>query len=102
MPFRIQAKGLTSTPFSQFLRNVLAIELKKPLLQLTVLAIASLLYCATLKATDFIAFESGPVRPMALSQDRDLLFAVNTPDNRLEIFKISETGTLTHCRGPSQ
>lgn len=97
MPLRIQAKGSISTPFSHFLRNTLAIELKKPLLQLAVLAIASLFYCATLNATDFIAFESGPVRPMALSQDRDLLFAVNTPDNRLEIFQISETGTLTYA-----
>ncbi|NNC77533.1 MAG: hypothetical protein HKN77_06170 [Woeseiaceae bacterium] len=34
----------------------------------------------------FAAFESGPVRPLALSQDGQRLFAVNTPDNRLEIF----------------
>lgn len=34
-------------------------------------------------------FESGQVRPLALSEDRNRLFAVNTPDNRLEIFDVS-------------
>jgi len=34
----------------------------------------------------FVAFESGQVRPLALSADGQRLFAVNTPDNRLEIF----------------
>lgn len=37
----------------------------------------------------FTLFESGQVRPLALSGDGDRLFAVNTPDNRLEVF---ETG----------
>ena len=36
----------------------------------------------------FTAFESGQVRPLALSPDGKLLFAVNTPDNRLEIFRV--------------
>ena len=36
----------------------------------------------------FIAFESGPVRPLALSPDGTRLFAVNIPDNRLEIFAV--------------
>ncbi|WP_438028583.1 beta-propeller fold lactonase family protein [Sorangium sp. So ce233] len=39
-------------------------------------------------ATPFTTFESGQVRPMALSRDGKLLFAVNTPDNRLEIFRV--------------
>ncbi|HSK04525.1 MAG TPA: hypothetical protein VK932_24890, partial [Kofleriaceae bacterium] len=30
----------------------------------------------------FTTFESGQVRPLALSPDGKLLFAVNTPDNR--------------------
>src|SRR6202008_1320323 len=48
-------------------------------------------------ASSFVAFESGPVRPLALSPDRTHLFAVNTPDNRLEIFNVDGTnGTLTH------
>jgi len=36
--------------------------------------------------TSFIAFESGHVRPVAISPDGSRVFAVNTPDNRLEIF----------------
>src|SRR5664279_3323273 len=36
----------------------------------------------------FTAFESGQVRPLALSADGKLLYAANTPDNRLEIFRV--------------
>src|SRR5882672_4423527 len=36
--------------------------------------------------SSFALFESGQVRPLAISPDRHHLFAVNTPDNRLEIF----------------
>ncbi len=36
----------------------------------------------------YTLFESGQVRPLALSPDKQRLFAVNTPDNRLEIFRI--------------
>lgn len=37
----------------------------------------------------FITFESGQVRPLALSPDGTTLFAVNTPDNQLEIFDVN-------------
>jgi DNA-binding beta-propeller fold protein YncE len=37
-------------------------------------------------------FESGQVRPLALSPSGTLLFAVNTPDNRLEIFAVRPHG----------
>lgn len=37
----------------------------------------------------FTAFESGQVRPLAISPDNNALYVVNTPDNRLEIFDIS-------------
>lgn len=37
-------------------------------------------------------FESGQVRPLARSPDGKLLFAVNTPDNRLEVFEIEHNG----------
>jgi DNA-binding beta-propeller fold protein YncE/mono/diheme cytochrome c family protein len=43
----------------------------------------------------FATFESGQVRPLTLSPDGTRLFAVNTPDDRLEIFSVSG-GTLTH------
>src|SRR5437762_2696476 len=39
-------------------------------------------------APSFTLFETGQVRPLALSPDRQHLFAVNTPDNRLEVFLI--------------
>lgn len=37
----------------------------------------------------FTLFESGQVRPLALSADGKYLYAANTPDNRLEIFRVS-------------
>ncbi len=43
----------------------------------------------------FTTFESGQVRPLALSPDGARLFAVNTPDGRLEIFDVG-AGGLTH------
>ena len=42
--------------------------------------------------TDFVAFESGPVKPMAMSADGTQLFVTNIPDNRLEIFDVTPTG----------
>src|SRR4029450_13555117 len=42
-------------------------------------------------------FESGQVRPLAMSPDGGRLFAVNTPDNKLEVFTVDGTdGSLTH------
>ncbi len=46
-------------------------------------------------ATPFTLFESGQVRPLALSPDGAQLFAVSTPDNRLEVFDVA-VGGLTH------
>jgi DNA-binding beta-propeller fold protein YncE len=46
-------------------------------------------------ASDFVAFESGQVRPLAISPDGRRLFVVNTPDGRLEIFDLSR-GRLVH------
>jgi DNA-binding beta-propeller fold protein YncE len=37
----------------------------------------------------FTTFESGQVRPLALSGDGRWLYATNTPDNRLEIFRVT-------------
>ena len=39
-------------------------------------------------SSSFVAFESGQVRPLVLSPDGRRLYAVNTPDNRLEVFDI--------------
>src|SRR5438128_5079137 len=46
-------------------------------------------------AGSFVTFESGQVRPLALSADGTRLFAVNTPDDRLEVFSVGAVG-LTH------
>jgi DNA-binding beta-propeller fold protein YncE len=43
----------------------------------------------------FVTFESGQVRPLALAPSGNTLFAVNSPDNRLEIFAVAG-GSLTH------
>jgi DNA-binding beta-propeller fold protein YncE len=40
----------------------------------------------------FTAFESGQVRPLAITPDKHFLLAVNTPDAKLEIFKITNSG----------
>ncbi len=42
--------------------------------------------------SSYYLFESGHVRPVALSPDGSQLFAVNTPDNRLEIYAVSAAG----------
>ncbi|SEU28137.1 hypothetical protein [Stigmatella erecta] len=43
-------------------------------------------------AASFTLFESGQVRPLALAPSGNYLFAVNTPDNRLEVFKVAASG----------
>ena len=40
----------------------------------------------------FTVFESVQVRPLALSPSGKLLFAANTPDDRLEVFRIKNNG----------
>ena len=64
---------------------------------LVVLALAAWLYRATVSASSngppFVEFESGHVRPIAMSADGTTLFAVNTPNGTLEIFDLT-TGKL--------
>ncbi|HEY2289232.1 MAG TPA: hypothetical protein VGM86_00900, partial [Thermoanaerobaculia bacterium] len=40
----------------------------------------------------FTLFESGQVRPLALSPSGKFLFAANTPDDRLEVFRVDNHG----------
>ena len=42
----------------------------------------------------YLNFESGPVQPIALSTDGTRLYAVNTPDNQLEVFQVDASGIL--------
>jgi len=46
----------------------------------------------TAGAGRFTLFESGQVRPLALSPSGKFLFAANTPDNRLEVFRVQNNG----------
>jgi DNA-binding beta-propeller fold protein YncE len=55
---------------------------------------------AALAQQSFTAFESGPVRPLALSPDGTRLFAVNIPDNRLEIFRVGSGGIAREASVP--
>ena len=48
-------------------------------------------------APDYITFESGPVRPVALSADNNQLYVLNTPDGYLEVFSL--TGEFPEHRG---
>jgi len=43
----------------------------------------------------YVNFETIPTRALAMSPDGARLFVANTPDGRLEIFDISESGSLT-------
>src|SRR5678815_655531 len=42
----------------------------------------------------YTLFESGQVRPLALSPDGSRLFAVNTPDGRLEMYGVTDNGLV--------
>ncbi len=47
---------------------------------------------SALAASPYPLFEAGQVRPLALSADGKLLFAVNTPAGRLEVFRVDGAG----------
>ncbi|MCP3144523.1 hypothetical protein LXT23_45105 [Pyxidicoccus sp. QH1ED-7-1] len=53
-----------------------------------------MLFTSVAAAAPYTLFESGQVRPLALSPNGALLFAANTPDNRLEIFQVGSSGLV--------
>ena len=59
---------------------------------LTMLLTALLSLGSQMSLASFMTFESGQVRPLALSPDETLLFAINTPDNRIEVFSVDDEG----------
>ena len=67
-----------------------------PLLGIFLVAFAFLAGGATAHASPFVTFETGQVRPLALSPDDTHLYALNTPDDRLEIFDVDPQGNLAH------
>ena len=48
----------------------------------------------------FTVFETGQVRPLALSEDGRFLYATNTPDNRLEVFGVGPLGLFSIASVP--
>jgi DNA-binding beta-propeller fold protein YncE len=66
------------------------------------LFLAALLPAAPASAAPpaFLTFESGPVRPIAMSPDRKRLFVTNTPNNTLDIFNITAAGLAMAARVP--
>jgi len=48
----------------------------------------------------FVNFETGQVRPLALSPDGTRLFAANTPDDRLEVFRVEAGGLAWEASVP--
>ncbi|MDZ4804038.1 MAG: hypothetical protein SGI90_04125, partial [Candidatus Eisenbacteria bacterium] len=51
-------------------------------------------------ANTFTNFESHPIHPLALSADGTRLFACNTPDNRLTIYRITPEGLSIEAEVP--
>jgi 6-phosphogluconolactonase (cycloisomerase 2 family) len=47
---------------------------------------------------NFVAFESEQFRPLSVSPDGQTLYAVNTPDNRIEVYSLSSAGLKQHHR----
>jgi YVTN family beta-propeller protein len=56
---------------------------------------AALAAPAAMAQNPYLTFDTSPVRPLAISPNGTKLFAVNTPDNQLEIFTIDPQGDLT-------
>lgn len=63
-------------------------------LWLTIIGLIVPVLMARAEVTDstqtYTLFESGQVRPLAMSPDNQRLFAVKTPDNRLEVFRVKK------------
>ncbi|TAM23619.1 MAG: hypothetical protein EPN60_14880, partial [Nevskiaceae bacterium] len=65
------------------------------------LAPALVLVSFAVQASDsFTAFESAHVRPLALSADGSRLYAVNTPDNRLTVYRAGDSGLILETEIP--
>ena len=68
--------------------------------RIAALAFALLTGVGGAEAASFVSFESGQVRPLALSLDGRRLFAVNTPDAQLEIFDVTPEGLVRTASVP--
>ena len=73
-------------------RMTRAISLRRKLLIITLLISTALCTGGAFANENYTLFESDQVRPMTMSADGTVLFAVNTPDNRLEAFTVEDNG----------
>lgn len=55
---------------------------------------------ATSGGVNFVEFESGPVRPVAMSPDGNTLFAANTPNGTLEVYGLGSGSPEFEARVP--
>ena len=78
----------------QFSMNKLLINPLKIIALLIAIAISGVGTQALKAEKDFIAFESGHVRPIALDKTSQRIYTVNTADNRLEVVEIAVDGSL--------
>ena len=81
-------------PQSRFSSRKALSAASRTLGSLALLVTMAIAATSVLAQPSFIAFESGQVRPIALTPDGTRLLAVNTPDNRLEVFSVN-AGSLT-------
>lgn len=66
----------------------------------TVILMLAMAWAHPVLAGDYVLFETGPVRPMALSANGGELYVVNIPDNRLEILAVSSNGLVKTASVP--
>lgn len=77
------------------------IEIAHPALRFVVVTVATVLASSTTaQPPDYTLFESGQVRPLALSTDGARLFAVNTPNATLEVLDVDDDGLSVRASVP--
>jgi DNA-binding beta-propeller fold protein YncE len=87
-----------SGPFSRGIGAIGALRTLLKAIALSAPLLASHAFAQS--APSFVAFESGHVRPLAQSPDGTKLFAVNTPNNTLDVFRITAGGLELLARVP--
>jgi DNA-binding beta-propeller fold protein YncE len=88
-----------STTVSSALRTASVLKALRKALQISTLGLG-LAVTAHAASPSYYEFESGHVRPLAMSADGSRLFAVNTPNGTLDIFRINGTSLTLEARVP--
>ncbi|HEV2988272.1 MAG TPA: hypothetical protein VG759_07515, partial [Candidatus Angelobacter sp.] len=87
-------------PHSKRMRLILALFVFIALSAFVSVQFSSNSVKASSTGPSFLEFESGQVRPIAMSPDGTKLFATNTPNGTLEIFNITTSGLALQTRVP--